>query len=89
MANRRFEMYQYRHVLVRMRMGESNRTIADSGLMGRYKLSGLRKTAKAQGWLNPDLTLPDDAQLAAVLGKPAAKSSTTSLTEPYHDEVKA
>ena len=28
MANRRFEMYQYRQVLTRMRLGESDRAIA-------------------------------------------------------------
>jgi len=28
MSNRRFEMYQYRQVIHRMRMGESDRTIA-------------------------------------------------------------
>jgi hypothetical protein len=37
MVNKRFEMYQYRQILVRMRMGESNRAIAQSGLMGRKK----------------------------------------------------
>jgi len=29
---RRFEMYQYRHVLVRMRLGDSDREIAKVGL---------------------------------------------------------
>ena len=37
MANKRFEIYQYRQILVRMRMGESNRAIAQSGLMGRVR----------------------------------------------------
>ena len=37
MANRRFEMYQYRQVLSRMRLGESDRAIARSGLMGRQR----------------------------------------------------
>lgn len=34
MSNRRFEMYQYRQALVRMRQGDSDRVIAQSGLMG-------------------------------------------------------
>lgn len=42
MANRRFEMYQYRRVLTRMRLGESDRAIARSALMGREKASALR-----------------------------------------------
>ena len=37
MANRRFEMYEYREVLARMRLGESDRAIARSGLIGRQK----------------------------------------------------
>ena len=56
MANRRFEMYQYRQILVRMRMGESNRAIAQSGLMGRKKAQALRETANLQVWL--DLETP-------------------------------
>ncbi len=39
MANRRFEMYQYRQVLTRMRLGESDRAIARSRLMGRQHLA--------------------------------------------------
>ncbi len=35
MAKRRFEMYHYRQALVRMRLGDSDRQIAKSGLMGR------------------------------------------------------
>jgi hypothetical protein len=31
MANRRFEMYEYRQVLVRMRSGDSDRQIARRG----------------------------------------------------------
>jgi hypothetical protein len=37
MANRRFEMYQYRQVLTRMRLGDTDRAIARAGLMGRPK----------------------------------------------------
>ena len=39
MANRRFEMYEYRQVLTRMRLGDSDRAIARSGLKGRQKAS--------------------------------------------------
>ncbi len=36
---RRFEMYQYRQVLVRLRQGDSDRDIDRAGLMGRKKLT--------------------------------------------------
>ena len=39
MANRRFETYQYRQVLTRMRLGDSDRAMARTGLMGREKAS--------------------------------------------------
>ena len=49
MANRRFEMFQYRQVLARMRLGDTDRAIARAGLMGRRKLAHLRRTAEAAG----------------------------------------
>ena len=40
MGRRRFEMFQYRQVLLRPRQGDTDRQIARSGLMGRRKLAG-------------------------------------------------
>jgi hypothetical protein len=37
MANRRFEMFEIRHILVRMRQGDSDRAIAKAGLISRPK----------------------------------------------------
>ena len=37
MANRSFEMYQYRQVLPRIRQGDTDRAIGRVGLMGRAK----------------------------------------------------
>ena len=59
MSNRRFEMYQYRQVLVRMRQGDSDRAIARSRLMGRKKMVQLRVIAQERGWLAPEAALPD------------------------------
>ena len=42
MSKRRFEMYQYRQVLVRMRQGDADRDIERSGLMGRPGLEAIR-----------------------------------------------
>ena len=64
MSNRRFEMYEYRQALVRMRLGESDRQIAKTGLMGRRKLAHVRETAESQGWLNPAASVPADADLS-------------------------
>ncbi|MDE3000104.1 MAG: hypothetical protein OXU79_13590 [Gemmatimonadota bacterium] len=52
MANRRFEMHEYRHVIVRMLLGQSDRAIAQTGLMGREKVGQLRCLADRHGFLN-------------------------------------
>ena len=60
MAKRRFEMYHYRQALVRMRLGDSDRQIAKSGLMGRHVAGTVRKEASVRGWLDTDQVLPPD-----------------------------
>jgi len=81
MSNRRFEMYQYRHVLVRMRLGETDRAIAKAGLMGRRKAAHLRAAAEQRGWLQGPL--PEDATLAAVFRREPVVPPQVSLIEPY------
>ncbi len=88
MTNRRFEMHEIRQVLVRMRMGESNRTIAKTGLIGRNKAADLREFAEQHGWLDLDKPLPDTTELAAHLADKPRNQTTTSLITPYHDKVK-
>ena len=59
MSNRRFEMFEIRTVLVRLRRGDSDRAIARAGLMGRNKLRRFRVLADRHGWLDPANPLPD------------------------------
>ncbi len=88
MANRRFEMHQYRNVLVRMRLGESNRKIAKAGLMGRAKASSFRELAVQNGWLDPDSPVPDEAAIAQALGSTGrATPRAGSSLERYRDEI--
>ena len=82
-------MYEYRQVLVRMRLGDSDREIARSGLMGRAKSAALRATATAHGWLVPEQPLPDDATLAGVLATPVKEAGPASTVEPYRAQVLA
>lgn len=89
MSKRRFEMYQYRQVLVRMRQGDADRDIERSGLMGRKKLSRLRKTALDRGWLSPENQPPEDAELAAVFKERPLPASCISRLIGYRDEVAA
>ncbi|MCF8144050.1 MAG: hypothetical protein K9N21_09035 [Deltaproteobacteria bacterium] len=87
MSFRRFEMHQYRHVLSRMRSGDTDRSIARSGLMGRKKSAQLRQLALAHGWLDPETPLPDSADLASVIQGRKEDRLQVSLVEPYADEV--
>ena len=57
-------MYELRQVLVRMRLGDSDRTLARAGLIGRPKAKALRQLAEAKGWLDPERPLPEDTVLA-------------------------
>ena len=80
-------MYQYRQVLSRLRLGESSRAIARSGLMGRRKVEVLREAAVQRSWLDPSHPLPDDAVLAEALRRPSTRPQTESAVLPYADQV--
>lgn len=80
-------MHQYRNIIVRMRMGESDRALSKAGLIGRKKAKQVRRMAQAQGWLDTSEPLPDDPVLADVLGHPSPPSPSTSLVLPYQEEV--
>ena len=88
MANRRIEMFHYRQILVRMRMGESDRAISKTGLMGRKKIASVREFATQRGWLDIQQPLPEDAELFMVFGQKKSLPVTPSTLEPYADEVK-
>ena len=88
MTNRRFEMYLYRQILVRMRQGDSDREIARSGLMGRKKVAQVREVAAARSWLAPDAPLPDDVVLSAQFARhEALPASCISSLEPWRDQI--
>lgn len=88
MGNRRFEMYQYRQILVRMRQGDTDRDIARARLMGRRKLARIRARAEALGWLKAETPLPEDAQLAQVLARPAVRASCLSSLTPWQEQIR-
>ena len=89
MSNKRFEMYEIRQVLVQMRLGATDREIAQSGLMGREKLSRIRKLADAKGLLDRGRSLPDDIGLAGVFGAPRSRPAVESSVLPWQDLILA
>ncbi|MDX1557053.1 MAG: IS21 family transposase, partial [Xanthomonadales bacterium] len=81
-------MYEFRHILARMRLGESNRKIAAAGLMGREAAAKLRKKAKKAGWLDPDRSLPSEAELHEALQRPKVNQARArSSLEPYRETI--
>lgn len=88
MGNRRFEMFQFRQALVRMRLGDSDRDISRSRLMGRKKAGTLRELAQREGWLDLSRPVPDEAAIAAALSPPKPRKSATSLVAAHADEVR-
>jgi hypothetical protein len=72
-------MYEYRQVPMRMRLGDSDRTISKAGLMGRRKAAELRLLAAEAGWLDMARPLPEDAVLAARLARECTVGSYSSV----------
>ena len=86
MSNRRFEMHEYRQIIARMRLGDTDRAIARTGLMGRKKAARIREIALAHGWLNTAKPIPDEAELAGVIPRNGEEPSG-SLVLPFAQEV--
>jgi len=80
-------MHQYRQVIVRMRLGDTDRGIAEGGLMGRRKAAEVRRLAQSHGWLDLDQPLPDDDLLAQTFLSPTDRSQTPSQVLPYREAV--
>jgi transposase len=86
MTKRRFEVFEYRNVIVRMRLGDSDRQIAAAGLMGRHKAAGLRRMSDAKGWLDNGKPMPDNEQIAALFKVKPAEPNTSQVL-PHADKV--
>ena len=80
-------MFEYRQVMTRMRLGDTDRAIARVGLMGRRKVAQLRRTAAAAGWLDVATPLPGDPDLAVHLGSVRTQPAVASLAEPHRERI--
>jgi len=84
MSNWRFELYEYRQVIHRMLMGEKDRAIARTGLIGRIKCKDVLAVGGKNGWLDPGRPLPNDESLAAVFEKPYNNNPTHESLSLVH-----
>ena len=88
MSNRKFEMYEIRQILVRMRQGDSDRSLSKSGLVGRRKAAMIRKLADQHGWLDEGVALPSNGVLHKILiGEADSPVHSQSSVEPYRNQV--
>ncbi len=88
MGNRRFEMHDFRHIISRMRLGESDRQIAKAGIMGRNKAADIREIAEKHDWLNPLSPFPSDEEISKILLNKSSLPSQPSSVDPFANEVK-
>lgn len=86
MSNRRFEMYDYRQIIHRIRMGQTDREIARTKTIGRTKCSQIRAIALDKGWLSNDSPLPDDNALADVFARKVVCNPTHESKCQTHEE---
>ena len=86
MSNRRLEMYQYRQIIIHLRLGDSVRSIARTRSADRKTIRRIRIVAQAQGWLNPETELPDDNVLYQALDLRQATNQLQKLI-PYQAQV--
>ena len=81
-------MHHYRQAIHRMRLGQSDRAIAKSKLIGRTKCAAVQALAAQNGWLS-SAALPDDEQLVAVLEvHRSCNSNQPPVTQPHAERIK-
>ena len=84
-------MYEYRQVIHRMRMGESDRSIAGARLMGRIKCGQVRTIARRRGWLDRGTPLPDDEVLVEAFERKQERDDNPthqSLSREYEEQIR-
>jgi uncharacterized protein (DUF2384 family) len=64
MAYSRFETFEIRKTIQRLRMGKSARQIARYQHVGRATVDSIQSIVLAQNWLEPLAKIPDDSTLA-------------------------
>ena len=79
-------MYQYRQIIVRLRSGDSMRSVARARLADRKTVRRIRDIAKQQGWLDTKNEIPQDEILIKFLGQPKLLSKKRTIL-PYQSQI--
>jgi hypothetical protein len=72
-----------------MRLGDSDRGLARAGIIGRKKAGRFRLISAEQGWLALARPIPAPEQLAVIIAPSRPKPATSSMVEPYREQVLA
>lgn len=83
----RLNVNYLRDLIHRARSGESDRRIAQDLGISRTTVRKYREWAEGQGYLQASTPLPDDATLAAALGRAPQPPRAASSVEPYREIV--
>ena len=83
----RLNMHLLRDLVYRLRKGESERRIARDLGIARGSVHKYRVLAEDHGFLNPDLPLPEESDLRAVLGPVPQPPRQSSTVEPYAEII--
>ena len=83
----RIHMHYLRDIIYRLRAGESERRIARDLKMSRPTVHKYKEWAAAQGYLQPEQSLPESAELLAKLGPVSPPPVMTSTLAPYRETV--
>lgn len=84
----RIHMNQMRDLIQRLKLGESERRIAQDMGVSRPTIHKYHELAKQAGYLEKDAPLPDDASLGQVLGPGPQPPKIASSLEAYGEVVK-
>ena len=76
-------MYEYQHIIRRLRSGQSQRSIAKAKLVSRETLKKVVKVAEQYDWLNPDVSEPSPSEIKRVFKSLRKKTGQENKILPY------
>lgn len=88
MANRKIDMCEYKNVIQRLRISESDRQISRETKMGRHKVRAIRAAALKRGWLLADAEIPCDEAISELIKKSGNLSQKTKALV-FDSEIKS
>lgn len=87
MARKRLRLYDYSRIIEGLRQGESERSLARSGIACRNTLASVRQRAEKLGWLEPDAEPPTAAQICEVFVTEPSVPVHISKVEAHRERV--